>query len=88
MQGICGSLDLHKSPKPEDIHVWGPEELLVILGVREFVFYLYHRIVYVVQHSLSVSRFHLLYLTLVVENGVFENLGNILLSYLWWAISR
>ena len=79
---------MHKSSKPKYIQVWGPEELLVVLGVREFVFYLYHRVVYVVQHGLSVSRFHLLYLTLVVENGVFENLGNILLSYLWWAISR
>ena len=88
MQSICGGFDLHKSSKPKYIQVWGPEELFVVLGVREFVFYLYHRIVYVVQHGFSVSRFHLLYLTFVVEDRVFENLGNILLSYLWWAISR
>ena len=81
-------LDLAEGAETKDVHVRCPEELFEVPGVVKLLLDLPNRVGDAVDGIPSVGRFHLLYLLLVVEDRILEDLLDVLLCDLRWSVTR
>ena len=80
-------LDLSEGSEAEDVHVRRPEELFEVPGVVQLLLDLPNRVGNSVDGVSPVGRFHLLYLLLVVEDRILEDLFDVLLCDLWRSVT-
>ena len=80
LQGICCRFDLPHSAETEELKIGRPKELLVVAGIYQLFLDVSNRGLDVTDELASVATLQLSDLRLVVEDGVFEDLLNILVA--------
>ena len=90
LKSICSGFDLDYCAKTKDIHVWCPEELLVVARICQLLLDFIQWVGDTSHHCLSISWLKLLYKSLVIEYRVLEYLFYIFLRdfrrwFTWWS---
>ena len=88
LQGICCRFDLPHSAKAEELKIGRPKELLVVAGIDQLFLDVSNRGLDVTDELASVATLQFSNLRLVVEDGVFEDLLNILVADFGRLLSR
>ena len=88
LQGICCRFDLPHSAKAEELKIGRPEKLLVVARIDQLFLDVSNRGLDVTDELASVATLQLSDLRLVVKDGVFEDLLNILVADFGRLLSR